>query len=137
ANGATNVDLTPGFSWAGVPHTTYYQLTVGTSVGGSDVLNTGSLPGTQTSVGAYDLPVGRVLYARLWTRHENAWYTSDSSFSVATVPLGHATFVSPTDRAIQVDPAPVFKWTTVPNAQSYYLYVGTTLGANNLVNTGE
>jgi RHS repeat-associated protein len=136
-NGATNVDLTNGFSWLGVPHTTAYQLTLGTSLGASDVLNTGSLPGTQTSLAAYDLPVGRLLYARLWTRHENVWYTSDSSFTLGTVPVARATFINPTDRAIQVDPAPAFRWTAVPNAQAYYLYVGTTVGANNLVNTGE
>ena len=30
-----------------------------------------------------------------------------------------------------------FQWTSVPNAQAYYLYVGTALGAKDLVNTGE
>jgi RHS repeat-associated protein len=137
ANGATNVDLTQGFSWVAVPHTTVYKLTVGTTAGGADVVNTNELPPTQTSVTAYDLPVGRLLYARLWTRHENGWWTSDSTFTVATGPVARATFIKPTDRAIQVDSAPAFKWTAVPNAQAYYLYVGTTVGANNLVNTGE
>jgi hypothetical protein len=136
-NGATNADLTQGFSWVGVPHTTVYKLTVGTTAGGADVVNTNELPSTQTLVTAYDLPVGRLLYARLWTRHENVWYTSDSSFTLATVAVARATFINPTDRAIQVDSAPAFKWTAVPNAQAYYLYVGTTVGANNLVNTGE
>jgi hypothetical protein len=136
-NGATNVDLTTGFSWVGPPHTTAYQLTLGTSIGASDVLNTGSLPGTQTSLAAYDLPVWRLLYAGLWTRHENVWYTSDSSFTLATVPVARATFINPTDRAIQVDPAAAFRWTAVPNAEAYYLCLGTTVGANNLVITGE
>src|SRR5204863_2931859 len=84
-----------------------------------------------------DLPIGRVLFARLQTRHENISYTSDSSFTAATVAIGRATFTSLATDTTEVYANQPFTWTAVPNAQAYYLYIGTTLGANDVVNTGE
>jgi YD repeat-containing protein len=136
-NGATNADLTAGFSWLGVPHTTAYKLTVGTTPGAADVVNTNELPPTQTSLTVYDLPLGQLLYAHLSTRHENAWYAADSTFTAATTTVGRATFTSMAAGAADVYVDQPFNWTTVPNAQAYYLDVGTTQGASNLVDTGE
>ena len=52
---------------------------------------------------------------------------------------GIAQLLTPPDGATNVDPSvPVqFSWTSVPTAQAYYLYVGTTPGAKDVVNTGE
>jgi hypothetical protein len=37
-----------------------------------------------------------------------------------------------------VDPlAQLFTWTTISNAEAYYLYIGTEPGAKNLLDTGE
>src|SRR2546426_238725 len=43
----------------------------------------------------------------------------------------------PPNGAVNVDFTQPFQWSTVPNAQAYYLYVGSTFGAGDLVNTGE
>src|SRR5204862_1563824 len=126
-----------GFSWTGVPHATSYSLKVGRSPGTSDSFSSGGLPSTQTSIVANGLPVGQVLYARLSTQHENLWYDVDSSFTAAVVPVQRATFTSIATDGNYMYGGQAFAWTTVPNAQAYYLYVGTTQGANNLVNTGE
>src|SRR5205809_627726 len=48
-----------------------------------------------------------------------------------------AAITSPVSGATNVDLSQAIQWSTVANAQAYYLYVGTTAGANNLVNTGE
>src|SRR5205814_9537635 len=61
----------------------------------------------------------------------------DSSFTAAVVPVQRATFTSIATDGNYMYGGQAFAWTTVPNAQAYYLYVGTTQGANNLVNTGE
>src|SRR4051794_22748031 len=44
----------------------------------------------------------------------------------------------PADGATDVDTtSQPFQWTQVADAEAYYLYVGTTAGAKDLVNTGE
>ena len=48
-----------------------------------------------------------------------------------------AQFVNPTDGAINVNVSQPITWSTALNADAYYLYVGTTQGAKDLVNTGE
>ncbi len=48
-----------------------------------------------------------------------------------------ATFTSPTDGATAVNMSTPIQWTTVAGAQAYYLYLGSTLGAKNLADSGE
>src|SRR5206468_12750094 len=48
-----------------------------------------------------------------------------------------AEFTWPANGASGVDLSQMVAWTTITGAQAYYLYVGTTVGTNNLVNTGE
>src|SRR5204863_10075148 len=48
-----------------------------------------------------------------------------------------ATVTYPANGAVNVDVLQPIQWTTIQNVQAYYLYVGTSLGAKDLVNTGE
>src|SRR5512135_1131297 len=48
-----------------------------------------------------------------------------------------ATLTYPIAGAVNADLTLPFQWTSVPNVQAYYLYVGTAIGAKDLVNTGE
>jgi hypothetical protein len=80
------------------------------------------------------LPVNQTLYARLWTKVAGVWRFNDSTFSArASV----ARFTYPATGGITIDPTQPLTWTAVPNVQAYYLYVGSTPGAKDLVNTGE
>ncbi|MDQ1417602.1 MAG: hypothetical protein QOF81_3215, partial [Acidimicrobiaceae bacterium] len=73
-HGQTGVGSDRPFSWSRIPWATNYWLTVGTSEGGSDVLNTGSLPAGQNSFSALpQFPGGVPLYARLLTNDGTNW----------------------------------------------------------------
>src|SRR5205809_1063647 len=48
-----------------------------------------------------------------------------------------ATILYPTNGAVNADLSQPIQWTSVANVQAYYLYIGTTRGAKDLVNTGE
>jgi hypothetical protein len=74
---------------------------------------------------------GLTLYARLWTKVDGIWRSSDSSFTAAPVP---ATLTYRLDGGLNVDQSRPITWTNVVNVQAYYLYVGTTPGAKDLVN---
>jgi K(+)-stimulated pyrophosphate-energized sodium pump len=80
--GQTGVRSDRPFSWSRVPWATNYWLTIGTSEGGSDLLNTGSLPAGQTSFSALPpLPTGGPLYARLLTNDGANWTYVEVTFT--------------------------------------------------------
>ena len=62
-----------------------------------------------------------------------------ASVTVAALAQDSSTssFVYPANGAVNVDLSQPIQWTSVANVQAYYLYVGTTVGAKDLVNTGE
>jgi uncharacterized repeat protein (TIGR03803 family) len=132
ANHATNVDLTQPFTWTNVSGVQAYYLYVGTNVGAKDLVNTGEIQQTSYRV-PLTLPAGTTFYARLWTKVGGTWRYVDASFS--TPPI--ARFTYPVAGTTTVDPTLPLAWTSVPDVQAYYLYVGSTLGAKDFVNTGE
>ena len=98
-----------------------------------DLVNTGETLQTSYELRTA-LPYNQTLCARLWTKVAGVWRFTDSTFSVT--PLV-ATLTYPTSGAINVDVTLPLRWTTIADAQVYYLYVGSTPGAKDLVNTGE
>jgi hypothetical protein len=132
-SGATNVDLAQAFQWTAVASGEGYYLYVGSSQGASDLLNSGEL--ASTSYQTYDLPTGQLLYARLWTKYGGIWRYTDITFTAGSAaPL---TTITPVNGATNVDPTGFITWTAVSNAQLYYLYVGTTPGAKDLIDSQE
>jgi hypothetical protein len=129
--GATAVTLTPNFAWTPVPGAQAYYLYVGSAVGAKDLVDTGETPQTSFQVGQ-SLPGGQTLYARLWTKLAGTWRYRDSLFG--TIPT--ATLLAPSPGSLNVDPTQPLGWTTVPGAQAYTLYIGTTPGASDVVNSG-
>ena len=127
ANGATKVALSCTFQWTGVAAAQAYYLWVGTSPGTKDVVMTsGGLPASSTSYTAKNLPRGQTLYATIWTELAGIWWASQSSFT--TVPP-IAVLTSPANGATNVASSCTFRWTGVAAAQAYYLWVGTSPGA--------
>src|SRR5436305_699848 len=66
ADAAVNVDFTKPFTWSAVANAQSYYLYVGTTAGAKDVVD--SLELQDTSFSVWSLPIGRTLYARLWTQ---------------------------------------------------------------------
>ncbi len=131
ANGATSVDLSQPIQWTTVPNAQAYVLYLGTQAGANDLHNGNEIQATSFRV--MNLPPGAVVYARMWAKVADVWRYTDSSFTLA--PLAYLTF--PNAGATLGDMSQSFQWTTVPNAQAYYLYVGSSIGAMDLVNTRE
>jgi hypothetical protein len=104
---------------------------VGTTIGAADLVNTGQI--FQTSYAAPKLLVGQLLYARLWTEVGNVWRYADSTFTPAPI----ARLLAPLDGATNVDVSVPLQWTAVPGAQAYELYVGTAVGAHDLLDSRQ
>ena len=128
-------DTTKPFQWTAVPDADCYYLYVGTSQGGNDLHNSGEIQTTWRLVPG--LPVGSILYARIWTKVRGSWYWTDSVFSAASAFNPESLLVYPSNGSISVDLSLPFQWTSVANAQSYRLWVGSTPGGADLHDSGE
>jgi hypothetical protein len=135
ADGASNVNLSQPIQWTSVAGVQAYYLYVGSTPGGKDLVNSGET--LQTSYLATNLPGGRTVYARLWTKANNVWRYADTTFTTATPPPAISTLVFPADHAVEVDQTQPFRWTAIDNAQTYYLYIGSTPGAKDVVDSYE
>src|SRR5207248_2544554 len=133
--GVTSADMRQAFQWAPVANAQAYYLYVGSSLGAKDLLNSGELSGT--SYVAFNLPLGQLLYARLWTKVAGGWGYVDITFTASSAQVVTATVVSPSNGAIGVGPTDTLQWTAVPDAQRYYVYAGSTPGAKDLIDSGE
>src|SRR5204863_10142551 len=90
-----------------------------------------------TSYLASGLPGSQTVFARLWTKVGGVWRFTDSSFTTASTVLVVATLTSPLNGSTTVIMTLPLQWTTVVGAQAYQLYLGSTLGAKDLVDTGQ
>ena len=134
ADAATDIDAsdpTP-FWWTEINGAVSYWLFVGTSRGARNLFDSGALTGTTVSV---RLPASTNNFVRLWTLKNGQWSYQDSSFKTGT---GIARVVSPANGASVPATGPVrIQWTSISDATSYYLYVGSAKGANDIYDSGE
>jgi len=80
-NGTTLAGANQTFSWNVSPGEEGYYLMVGTTVGSSDIYNSGTLAGGTTSQNVTALPTnGSTIYARLYSWVNGSWQTTDSSY---------------------------------------------------------
>jgi hypothetical protein len=85
SDGSTLTAASQNFSWTGTGVTEYW-LYVGTSEGGQDILNSGSL-GTSTSTTVNGLPTdGSTVYVRLWHFEGGNWLNTDFTYTTFAVP---------------------------------------------------
>jgi hypothetical protein len=106
---------------------------VGRTPGAKDVVNSGETKLTSFSI--VGLPAGQTLHARLWTRLENGiWGYRDSSFSAGALA---PQFVSPSSGSVGVDVSQTFEWTPPASAEAHWLLVGSSPGADDVVNSGQ
>ena len=131
--GATLLDGTQPISWTSAPGAQGYYLTVGTTPGGYDVVNSGALSAGVTSYPMPPLPTGVALYGRLYTANGGGYVaSSDVKFSAAS----GAHFTYPVDGEEAVDTTRLLTWTPDADAKGYYVIVGTTEGGSDLINSG-
>jgi hypothetical protein len=82
--------------------------------------------------------VGQLLYARLWTRKASLWRYTDITFTATQAGSAvTATVVTPANGAKGVDPTGLIEWSAVASAEKYYVMIGSSPGANDLIDSQE
>jgi hypothetical protein len=119
------------FSWTASASALGYRLMVGTTIGAIDLLDTGEITSTSRLVNT--LPSNATLFARISTHTAAGWQSQDVQFTTTR----GAYLTSPTDGAVIGVACAPFTWTPAAGALAYYLYVGTSQGAKDIVDFGE
>jgi Fibronectin type III domain len=130
-DGQSNVTSADVFRWEAVAHAQSYYFQVGSRAGGRDIIDSGET--TRTWWTTQSLPAGRRLYARISTKIAGNWYANEIEF----VSAPKSVLVYPYNTASDTSAYETFVWTGVSDAQAYHLYVGTSPGAGDIVDTGE
>ena len=119
------------FTWTAAAGATGYQLWLGTTVGSKNLYSFGVI--TATSATPTSLPAnGKAIYARLFTYYGSAGIYTDYVFTAAT----QAVITSPASNSALAFPSVTFTWTAAAGSTGYMFWLGTTVGANDLFNSG-
>lgn len=134
---ATNVSLTPTFTWNSVAGATGYRISIGTGMGLTDVLNNFD-NGANTT---YDLTTP-LNYSTQYYYTVTAYSGSgpstgctERSFTTMNVPCPVVT--APVANEAEVSLTPTITWNPVTSATGYTLTVGTTAGGTNILNNAD
>jgi len=131
ADSETDVDPLAPVTWTSYPGAQAYYLYVGTSQGAKDVYESFATLDTRRYIP--NLQAGVKYYLRIHTEINGSWLYSDSNFTAGT---GLARLVQPTDETLNADGSAPFVWNSLPDAQSYFLTIGSSRGARNVYDSG-
>lgn len=136
ANAATGISITPTISWPAAGGASSYELAIGTTAGGTDVM-----PLTDVgNVTSYVLPVANALaysstyYVTVYPKNGLGTATACTSNMFTTAGVTCPTVTLPTAAATGVSLTPSFTWNAVTGATSYTITIGTTSGGSDILN---
>ena len=137
-NGATNVPINGGISWNGNPGACGYFLSIGTTLGGTNIANNIDVGDVTTYNIGTNFPANTLLYVTITPYFQTgpALVCPSESFttSAATVLPDCTTISFPTLSTTDVPVDSNITWNSSINATGYFISIGTTSGGNDIVN---
>ena len=134
ASAATGVSLTPTFTWTANTDATGYRISIGTTAGGTDILNNFNVGNVLTYTLPTALNYGVKYYYTINGYNATATSTGCSERSFTTLTLC-PTVSTPASNAVGVSLTPTFTWAAVNNVTGYRISIGTTSGGTNVLNS--
>ena len=136
ANGVTVPSQNIQFAWTPVSNAINYTLWIGSTPGAQDVLSystASTLNPSGTTSTTVSLAAAMTYYVTLGALTSTGTTYTTSMFTTSA----GSYLTAPLNGQQNVPIYTTFQWTASPGAQAYYLYVGTTQGAKDVVNTGH
>lgn len=137
ANGATNVPLDATIDWESVDGVPSYNITMGTTPGGDDILSTQFASGS-SYVPPLGLPANTTIYVTITLFFFDQPNITCPSYSFTTEPISTVPecteITNPLNNAVDINPNTNISWSYVYAATGYNLSLGTTPGGTELLN---
>ncbi len=120
------------FTWSPGTAVAAYKLTIGTTLGGTNIYNGSPIASTSATVST--LPTaGQLLYVRLWSLIGTTWQKKDYTYrAVQTEDSPAAEITSPVKGSTFTSTTVNFSWTAGMGAGEYWLSIGSSAGAKDL-----
>ncbi len=131
--GSTLPATTATFQWNAGQAVTRYFLFVGRWQGGNTLFSQDM--GTSLSATVSGLPSdGSTIYVRLWSYIQGAWQFNDYVFTATgSQPAGQkGELISPAPGSTLPGATVTFQWSPGARVEKFWLFVGTSLGNNNI-----
>lgn len=140
-NGATNINGVTNLSWAYSPTATGYNITMGTTPGGGEILNNVNLSNTLFYNPPTDFPPDTQIYVTITPYNENgnAMNCIEESFTTGPIAIlpNCATMISPINSETNIPLTPLLEWTDVPGATGYRVSIGSSPFVTDVLNNAS
>ena len=137
SDGSLGVPVNSTITWPAVPGIVGYLVSLGTTPGGVDILNRRSAGLTNSYTPEVGFPESTTIYVTLsiFLPNQQLLICESQSFTTeeVTTPPPCTSLVEPTNNEGNVSVNTEIKWAYAPTATGYWLSIGTTPGANDLV----
>ena len=128
------------FNWAAGTGATAYWLDIGSSAGGSQYYQSGSLSSTTLQATANALPTdGSTVYATLYTKFSSSgqWVSNSYTYTAYNLAAAGGVITTPVPASTLTASSVTFNWTAGAGASAYWLDVGSTPGGNQFYQSGN
>jgi len=137
-NGTTGIPLSTNLSWNPATDATGYRISVGTTSGGTEIINDQDVGNVTTFDLPNDLPENSVIYVTVtpFNAIGNAMGCAEESFTTEALPVAPecTALNNPINGALDVSTNINLSWNAIDNAEGYRLSVGTNPGETDIVN---
>ncbi|WP_411810771.1 T9SS type A sorting domain-containing protein [Chryseobacterium scophthalmum] len=134
AAAATNVSVLPTITWGAVNYATSYKVSVGTTPGGTNILNMQDVGVSTSYTFTNSLNFSTQYYYTVYASNSAGISSAcaERSFTTATT-LGCPTVSAPSTAQTGLPVRTTFTWSLVSGALGYRLNIGTSAGASNVL----
>jgi hypothetical protein len=140
APGSTLAGSSATFQWYGPPNNTAFWIDVGSSAGGNNYHQSGSLPTTTLSATVTSLPTdGSTVYVTLYWLINGSWVSNPYTYTALKATGSAAGMITaPIPGSMLTGSSATFVWTAGSGgATAYWLDVGRAAGGNQYLQSGN
>ncbi|MFP3594137.1 T9SS type A sorting domain-containing protein [Chryseobacterium sp. SIMBA_038] len=132
---ATGVSVLPTITWAASASASSYKISIGTTPGGTNVMNMTDVGNVTTYTLGTALNFSTQYYYTVYATNVVGNSTGCAERSFTTASLACPSVSSPTAAQTGLSVKPTFTWSTIAGATGYRLSIGTSAGATDILNS--
>jgi NHL repeat len=137
-NGSTLTGNSVPFWWAGYPGATAYWLDVGSTSGGNNYYQSGSLSASIFGQSVNSLPSdGSAVYATWWYFVGGSWSYVEYQYNAFGTSPEKGVITSPAPTSMLTGSSVTFTWTAGNGATAYWIDAGSSAGGNQYYQSGN